>query len=205
MPQCPLCGGDLASIEGITNQVEIAKKDVFDPVYLRHIWDRMEGSVSGAHDVAALPFGLASAFEKELAQWPFRERRPLLLWFGVFALSSKAISMEWAEFVLNEFDPNLSVNFEGWRLKFSQKFNSSRPTAPQRTCRSKTPQTLQAPPREYALYHERFGSFILQSIGQTDVERVNAAIIRCCFVSMKGPIDSFGTPIHFAMVRITTY
>lgn len=146
----------------------------FDPSYLRLIRDRLEGNVPGAAELAALPFGLSGAFDEELSRWPIMERRPLLLWFGVFALSSKAIRLEWAESVLRIFDSQLSLDTESWRSAFSQKFNS-------------------AEPGEYALYHERFGSFVLQSIGQADVERLNAAIIHCCHEAMEGSVDSFGT------------
>ena len=154
--------------------MEASTGEEFDPSYLRLIRDRLEGNVPGATELAALPFGLSGAFDEELSRWPVMERRPLLLWFGVFALSSKAIRLEWAESVLRVFDPHLSLDTEPWRSAFSQKFNS-------------------AEPGEYALYHERFGSFVLQSIGQADVERLNAAIIQCCREAMEGLVDSFGT------------
>lgn len=115
----------------------------FDPSYLRLIRDRLERNVPGAAELAALPFGLSGAFDEELSRWPVMERRPLLLWFGVFALSSKAIRLEWAESVLRVFDPQLSVDTESWRSAFSQKFNS-------------------AEPGEYALYHERIPAVVME-------------------------------------------
>ena len=154
--------------------MEATTSEEFDPSYLRLIRDRLEGNVPGAAELTVLPFGLSGAFDEELSRWPVMERRSLLLWFGVFALSSKAIRLEWAESVLRVFDPKLSLDTEFWRSAFSQKFNS-------------------AEPGEYALYHERFCSFVLQSIGQADVERLNVAIIQCCHEAMEGPVDSFGT------------
>jgi hypothetical protein len=127
-----------------------------DPTFLRTIVDGLNSGAINKDNASALPIGLVGIYEEALPPASsFHERKRFLDFFGVWALLMKEVSVAFVAPLLEGWSEEQVLEYIN---NYSKWFNS--PVS-----------------GTYTLYHERFRSFLLQKISESNLIEVNNRII----------------------------
>jgi hypothetical protein len=130
-----------------------------DPTYLRTIVDGLSSGALQKDNPSALPQGLVGVYEEAIPPASqVIERKKFLEFFGVWALMKKEVSAAFVVSLLDGWSEEEVIALIGL---YSKWFNS--PVS-----------------GLYALYHERFRTFVLQKIAESEILSVNDRVIKLC-------------------------
>jgi hypothetical protein len=150
-----------------------------DPSYLRSIRDGILSGNIEANNNEALPDGLVGLYDKELfpPTMKWKERRELLHFFLVFALSQKEISADFAAEILGDAWYNHADENSSKEEKRLQRVNE--------LIQVHSKRFSSAGGGKYRIYHERFRVYVLQKVSEQAITQFNAKFIALCETALQ--------------------